>query len=207
MVSGMSREANPQRCVDFVNTVNWRNDPARHEEKLRSIGDLIRWGHDHHLLSDAASRKVTHLAQDHPKIARQVFDRALVLRDAIYRVLSAVAAQREAAREDLQVISRESREVAKHMALKQSDTSFEWSWAGDDDALERVLWPVVQATTDLLTSNLLTRIRECEGPGCGWIILDQTKNRSRRWCEMKTCGNRAKVKRFYERHKEETRAQ
>lgn len=199
----MSRVPNPQLAVDFVNTVDWRTDPERHKDALRSFDDLVRWAHDHDVLSDTTARTLTRRGRQHPKLAGQVFDRALTLRDAIYRVLSAVAAQRESPRADLEIISREAGFASPQLQLTQTANDFSWEWNSEPDAFDRVLWPVVQSSTELLTSELLNRIRECEGPGCGWIILDHTKNRSKRWCEMKTCGNRAKVKRFYERHKQE----
>ena len=48
----------------------------------------------------------------------------------------------------------------------------------------------------LLTQADLSRIKQCQGDHCGWLFLDTTKNKSRRWCEMEVCGNRAKQKRF-----------
>ena len=47
---------------------------------------------------------------------------------------------------------------------------------------------------DLLASPDRTRVKQCDGERCLWLYLDRTKNRGRRWCEMKTCGNRAKVR-------------
>ena len=53
---------------------------------------------------------------------------------------------------------------------------------------------------DLLAQGPLERIRECPGQGtCGWLFLDLSKNASRRWCDMRVCGNRAKARRHYER--------
>src|SRR5438876_1203177 len=56
----------------------------------------------------------------------------------------------------------------------------------------------------LLTQpDLLSRVGECaDDRGCGYLFLDMTKNRSRRWCDMKDCGNRAKARRHYEKQKE-----
>jgi predicted RNA-binding Zn ribbon-like protein len=42
-------------------------------------------------------------------------------------------------------------------------------------------------------------VGECEGEGCSWLFLDTSRNRSRRWCSMEDCGNRAKARRHYER--------
>jgi predicted RNA-binding Zn ribbon-like protein len=199
----MSRP-HPRLCVDFVNTVEWRTDPERIEEKLASFDDLVHWAAKHEVISDAVARKLLRTGHERSRLAGQVLDRAIQLRDAIYRVLSATAATQKPAPDRLDVVAREARHFSAHIHLKYGEDRVEWEWNGDEDDLDRVLWPVVHSTIELLRSDLLSRIRECEGPGCGWIILDQTKNRSRRWCEMKTCGNRAKVKRFYERHKQES---
>ena len=38
-------------------------------------------------------------------------------------------------------------------------------------------------------------VRVCEGNGCGWLFLDQTRNGSRRWCSSGDCGRRERVRR------------
>jgi len=200
----MSRAPNPQLAIDFVNTVDWRNDPAQFKELLTTIDDFIRWAQQHGTIADAVARKLSRHGREHPKVAGVFLDRAKLLRDAIYRAFSAVAARRQASGEDLRSIGQAMAEFADRIWLRPSGDGFAWEWDGEDDSFDRMLWPVLKSATDLLTSDLLDRIRECEGPGCGWILLDQTKNRSKRWCSMEGCGNRAKVRRFYERHKKET---
>ena len=71
--------------------------------------------------------------------------------------------------------------------------------------LERVVWPVARSAADLLTSDLLSRVRRCEDDrGCGYLFIDTSRNRSRRWCSMESCGNRAKARRHYARQKDHT---
>jgi predicted RNA-binding Zn ribbon-like protein len=199
----MSRAANPQLVVDFVNTVDWRTDPEHFVEKFASFDDFIRWSQTHDVISEAMARKLSRHGREQPRVAGLFLDRVRSVRDAIYGVLSAVAAGRQASEDDLLIIDGETAGFADRVRLKQTGDGFAWEWDGEEDSFDRVLWPVVQSATELLASDMLARIRECEGPGCGWILLDQTKNGSKRWCEMKTCGNRAKVRRFYERHKKE----
>src|ERR671930_579256 len=70
-----------------------------------------------------------------------------------------------------------------------------FAWVADD-----VLAPVVWSAAELLTSGPLERVRECPGDDtCGWLFLDTSRNGSRRWCDMRTCGNRAKARRYYRR--------
>jgi predicted RNA-binding Zn ribbon-like protein len=44
-----------------------------------------------------------------------------------------------------------------------------------------------------------SRFKGCGNPTCRAIFFDRSKNRSGRWCSMRSCGNRAKVRRFRER--------
>ena len=66
-----------------------------------------------------------------------------------------------------------------------------------------MMWPIAHEAAELLTANELGRVRECPGPNCGWLFLDMSKNRSRRWCSMEVCGNAAKARRHYQRQKGE----
>jgi predicted RNA-binding Zn ribbon-like protein len=59
---------------------------------------------------------------------------------------------------------------------------------------------VVRTAIDLLTSERRGRVSTCANEKCQWLFLDTSKNRSRRWCTMASCGNRAKARRFHDRH-------
>ena len=68
------------------------------------------------------------------------------------------------------------------------------------DSLDGLLRPVVLAAAQLLTSDWVGRVKQCEDDrGCGFLFIDTSKNRSRRWCSMDGCGNRAKVQRHRNR--------
>jgi predicted RNA-binding Zn ribbon-like protein len=64
------------------------------------------------------------------------------------------------------------------------------------------LRPIARSAAELLTSETLSRVRECGGATCTWLFLDASRNRSRRWCSMESCGNRAKARRHYRRRRE-----
>jgi predicted RNA-binding Zn ribbon-like protein len=67
--------------------------------------------------------------------------------------------------------------------------------------LRQVLWPVIRSAADLVTSPDISQIRECGAPDCNWLFLDRSRSGRRRWCDMSTCGNRAKARRYYSRHR------
>ncbi|MCX6026505.1 MAG: CGNR zinc finger domain-containing protein [Chloroflexi bacterium] len=61
-----------------------------------------------------------------------------------------------------------------------------------------VLWPVMRSAAELLTSDLASRVGQCQDDrGCGWLFIDTSRNHTRRWCAMGDCGNRAKARRHY----------
>jgi predicted RNA-binding Zn ribbon-like protein len=75
-----------------------------------------------------------------------------------------------------------------------------WIDGGRAGLLDDALWAVARSAADLLISETtLAHLRECAAETCGWLFLDRSKNGSRRWCDMKVCGNRAKVRRFRRR--------
>jgi predicted RNA-binding Zn ribbon-like protein len=53
---------------------------------------------------------------------------------------------------------------------------------------------VVHAAIDLLLADSLVRLKQCGG--CSFLFVDETKNRSRRWCSMDDCGTDEKVRRY-----------
>jgi predicted RNA-binding Zn ribbon-like protein len=55
---------------------------------------------------------------------------------------------------------------------------------------------------ELLTGEEASRLRICDNPSCRWVFHDSSRNRSKRWCDDKCCGNLMKVRRFRARHKE-----
>jgi predicted RNA-binding Zn ribbon-like protein len=81
----------------------------------------------------------------------------------------------------------------------QAPGSFAWGWASEPLRLGAPLWPVARSAADLLTSSELAALRLCASDTCAWLFLDTSRNGSRRWCSMRTCGNRAKARRHHAR--------
>jgi len=79
---------------------------------------------------------------------------------------------------------------------------FAWGWDFYQAALDDIIWPVVRSAADLLTSDTLPMLRICAADDCQWLFMDTSKNQTRRWCNMKSCGNRAKARRHIERKKQ-----
>jgi predicted RNA-binding Zn ribbon-like protein len=119
----------------------------------------------------------------------------------VYAVLVAVAVEHAPPRKSaLAIINTEVADARRGAALAYDGEAFAYQRPPQDELLPLHL--VACAVADLLTSPRLARVGRCEGVGdCGWLFLDTTKNKSRRWCSMKACGSRAKMRRYYERGK------
>jgi predicted RNA-binding Zn ribbon-like protein len=83
--------------------------------------------------------------------------------------------------------------------LEATNGGYGWKRIAGGNPLEQLIWPIAQAAAELLTSDELRLVRFCEAPDCEWLFLDHSRNGSRRWCDMTTCGNRAKARRHYQR--------
>jgi predicted RNA-binding Zn ribbon-like protein len=194
----------PAVCLDFANSVSGTREHPR--EELFSYADLLAWCRSAGVVTDAEASRLAEVAAAAPVAAAAVFARAIALREAIYRVFSAVAAGRPVATADLALVNAELASAQAALQLVARPDGFAWVWpvAPAATPLDRPVWPLARAAADLLTSGHLDRVRECDGVTCAWLFVDHSRNRSRRWCDMADCGNRAKAHRHRQRQRAAT---
>lgn len=187
-------------CLDFANTVSQRKIPERAVDHLGSYGDLVAFARQSGVLTSDQGEELLALARRKHRLANSALRRAVASRESMYRVLSALAGGAAADPGDLQRINDSAVEAQNHRQLQPKDGYYRWEWLWlSKDALDYILWPMAQSAADLLTSPELRAVRMCEAPECAWLFLDHSRNRSRRWCDMKVCGNRQKARRHYQR--------
>lgn len=185
-------------CLDFANTWGNRADPAN--DRLGSYSDLLQWAAGAGVVSDSERRALAALAERLAREASVVFDWSLELRSTVFRLCAAVARGDRPAPTDLEELNRALADMPQRQ-LCCGGACCEWTWGGDQADLRRPVWGVLRSAADLLTSPEAARIRECEAPDCNWLFLDRSRGRRRRWCDMSSCGNRAKARRYYARHR------
>lgn len=184
--------------LDFTNTEGGeRNGPP---ERLASYEDLVAWSLKAGVLDDVAASRLAARAARRPEDARGVLRRGVTLREALFRIVTAATSGLAPAKQDVEILDRELRQAMAHRRLAPTgEGGFAWAFE-DSDALDRPLWTIVLDAAELLSSESLSRVKECHGDTCRWLFLDESKNRSRRWCDMGDCGNRAKARRYRRRH-------
>jgi predicted RNA-binding Zn ribbon-like protein len=186
-------------CLDFTNTVDWH--ASQHpQDRLNDFSDLVAWGEAAGVLSPERSRQLRQLEEQDPDKSKAVFGRAIRLREAIYRIFSSQAKGESLNPDDLGLLNEVLGIAMSHLQLRTSPQGFTWEWANVKDGSDLVAWAVARSTGELMTSDRLSRVSECaDDRGCGYLFIDTSRNRSRRWCSMNTCGNRAKASRNYQR--------
>lgn len=183
--------------LDYANTDDWHAS-ERPVERLNRYEDVVDWGEEAGLVSSEAARQMRGMAAEQPENAVAAYDLAIRLREALYRIFSSQYAGRSIPEADLALLNSVVREAMSHLQLKRVDGEMRWEWSPEIDGIHLILWPVARSAAELLTSDKASRVRECEDDrGCGYLFIDQSKNRSRRWCSMESCGNRAKARRHY----------
>jgi predicted RNA-binding Zn ribbon-like protein len=188
-------------CLDFVNTLDWRgtDHPV---EFLHSYHDLVVWSRHAGTISDQEAHQLSQKAKIEPSLAAAVLQNAIELRETICRIFASIAEGLPVAEADLTIFNRHLGATMQSSKIIQHKQDFVWNTVGDSGKLERILHPLVRSAADLLVSAERKRVKKCGDPACGWLFLDISRNRSRRWCDMRDCGNRAKASRFYKKRKE-----
>jgi len=185
-------------CLDFVNTVDWRGR-ERPQEFLYTYRDLIDWSRHVGLITNREAKTLIQMADKHPSQAERVLSRAVELRETIYRLFSSTAEGIPAPKKDLVAFNKYLSNTMKQSRIMETEDVLTWDSDGSKDKLDWILNPIIRSAADLLVSGDLKRVKRCADFSCGWLFLDVSRNKSRRWCDMKDCGNRAKASRFYKR--------
>jgi predicted RNA-binding Zn ribbon-like protein len=186
-------------CLDFLNTVDPRHGDQR-TDYLVDFDAILTWCDRADVALPRSVSWLRRRAADRPAEARAAHDRAIDMRESLYEVVSATATDHAVRRRSLEAVNQALGEaIGRRVLVPDERGGVREGWR-PADALDQVLWPIAIDAWDLLTEPELDRVRECPGGGdCGWMFLDTSRSGTRRWCDMRTCGNRSKVRAHYER--------
>lgn len=176
-------------CLDLVNTIVYGRDPSRRQDRLSSLDETMAW------IAAAPSAPAPPAVDGYD--ARRFFLEALRIRAACDGVFRA-AALGEEIDPDAWCDLAEMHGAALRAGTVRVLPGEEGLFLNPDGA--RALPFLGAVTLDamaLALSPKILRVKEC--PGCNWLFVDGTRNGGKRWCEMRTCGNRAKARRYGER--------
>jgi predicted RNA-binding Zn ribbon-like protein len=186
-------------ALELVNTLDFRFS-ATPQELLPSYADLLRFAAQLRLITAEQARKLGRTVRSHD--GQRVLASAVELREALAAALYAWVDGHKPAAGQVELLERQFHAAALHRSLGSGDERLVWSWAGWEQHAELPLWMLAQSASDLLVSEDARLVKGCGDPTCRWLFLDLSKNHTRRWCDMKTCGNRMKARRHQARLQE-----
>jgi len=191
-------------CLDFINTLDNRPRLELVIELLKTYEDLLQWSVEAEALPSSLARALRLESQRGPVSANAALKNAIRLRECLYRIFTQIARGKRPSPTDLGALDTFRVAAQAHLQLIGGNDGFRLEWPDKPARLDAPLWRVARSATDLLTSRDLQLVRECEDDTCRWLFVDRSRNHSRRWCDMKVCGNRIKARTFYRQHKKTT---
>jgi predicted RNA-binding Zn ribbon-like protein len=183
-------------CLSFANTRYWRGSEPDATEQLSSPKALGEW------LAANAPMPAARRGRKGPADGADLdalFDDALRLRESIYRIFLSIGEGRTPPSGELDVFNSALAETPPRLGISARGGTYSWIVAPPQPSLGGALAPVIWSAADLLTHAGERRIRRCANDKCRWVFVDRSKGGTRRWCDMNSCGNRAKAHRHYAR--------
>src|SRR4051794_25552347 len=135
-------------CLDFSNTLGDRPVEAPREEDLHRYADLVDWSEAAGIVSTDEAAAMQREALRLPAEAEATFARAIALREAIYRLFSALAAGEESPVDDLAAVNRAIGAAAVQGRLAPLHGHFRWQWEHDPAVLDTMLAPVAWSVAE-----------------------------------------------------------
>lgn len=168
-------------CLDFVNTIDWRTSVSPAEFLIGGAA-VDAW------LALALGRPPMRLADEAVAELRD-------LREALYRLI--VGDPRTG---DLAILNGALSRGGNRARLTDGPAGYRWEPTEEALGLAVLKAGLARDAADLLVDPIrLAKVKECQGAGCGWLFLDESRGGNRRWCSMQSCGNRAKARSHYRR--------
>jgi predicted RNA-binding Zn ribbon-like protein len=188
-------------CLAYANTLSWRGSAAP-VEQLGDLDGLFAWLAGPGGLGGAAVEPLAARARRRPAEAAALFGEAIALREAIYRIFGALARGTVARAADLALLNRVLADAPARRRLVRSGDGYGWRIDRPTVSAPSLLASVLWSAGDLLARGEGAPIRQCANEKCLWLFVDASKGATRRWCDMASCGNRAKARRHYLRSKQ-----
>jgi predicted RNA-binding Zn ribbon-like protein len=181
-------------ALDLVNTLDWRFRPSGSEELLNTYADLLRFSEQSGIMRPAEVREI---ATRTPVKQRRCLSSTKEFRERLASICYAIANGKSPPIESVRALSAFAQALRRSENLEWGDSRLQWKPRSDHVSIaDAPLRRLVSKALELLTSEKIDQLRACSNLECRWLFLDASKNKGRRWCDMKLCGNRIKARRY-----------
>lgn len=179
--------------LDVLNTIDWRLDPERAIEQLVDVEAVLVWCLEAGLLDPEEQAVLSTEARDHPRRADAAARRFREAREDAYAALMD---------HDTHAMERlAEQQQGAYAAARLVPVEGRWVWRDRHLTLSTPIHRTVRAMVELMRSDRIVLLHQCEDDVCGWVYLDTSPRRNRRWCAAADCGDRNRARAYYRRHK------
>lgn len=185
-------------ALDFVNSLDWRFRESGAEETIASYDDLLHFVEQIGLLPAKQAKTLRRGTSSHG--GNHALEQMRGLREALAELLYSGLDGKNSSAASLKTLERFFRGARAQTRLVQDGSRLKWQWSGAESKPEFPVWLLTRAASRLLLSENVQQVRACANPECRWLFMDTSKNHTRRWCDMKLCGNRMKARRYKATH-------
>jgi predicted RNA-binding Zn ribbon-like protein len=182
-------------ALDFVNT-DVVSEHDRSRDVLRAAEEFAAWSAYAQLPGATPTMIATHGAH-----SQDVLDEARSLRTATRSVIEAIINGGAPEDQALSTIQAAYARAIGDATPVISDGRLSWRWTTNTP--KALVARLAVAVITLLRDGPTDRIKAC--PACGFVFIDTTKNRRRRWCSMDDCGKEEKIRRYVAKRAETSR--
>jgi predicted RNA-binding Zn ribbon-like protein len=189
-------------CLDFINTVHryGADDP---EDDLKTPEDLLSWAVAAKVLSPGEASGMKRRFREQPTAGRDALEMGKQVRAQLRAMLA--APRKMPGLGQVRALNSLLSQQSAVPGLAAEAGRLQLQWRPKSPPAQGILLSVLLSAAEVMTGDDFGRIRECASPTCTFLFLDTSKNHSRRWCDMRMCGNRAKVGQFRERQRRAAR--
>jgi predicted RNA-binding Zn ribbon-like protein len=185
-------------AIDFGNTVA-TGDAAG--DGLRSWSDLVDFLVAAGQIDGRRASQVKALAQGDPEGTSRILRQAMALRDAMRRIVEALAERKPLEAGWVEPINAVLRVTEGHDELLEMADGWRLGFVRREQRLEWLLAGIARSAAELVEEGPRAPVRKCARAGCVLYFYDTSRTGQRRWCSMAVCGNRSKVAAFAGRHR------
>jgi predicted RNA-binding Zn ribbon-like protein len=177
-------------CLDFLNSDwhDYRSNGISEDRLLRSDWlerFLLRWN----LQVDAKPQEAELSA-------------LLVLRSLQWQIVKQLLQQQQPLEESMDQLRAFLGAAPMRRTIERcADGQYQLTLAPLHKNWQWIMAEIATSFVELITRHDPTRIKLCDNPNCRWIFYDESKNRSKRWCEGNCCGNLLAVRKFRAKQK------
>lgn len=181
-----------------MNTLDDRFALHGPRELLPAYAELLRFCRQAGVLTHAEAARLNAVPAAAQKSALR---EAIELRELLARVCYGWLEEKSPAAEDRRALRHWAARCMQHRELRWRSGRLAWEWTPFHGEAETPVLLLAQAAVDLLTAGEPPRLHACASGTCRWLFLDTSRNGTRRWCDMKICGNREKARRYSAAHR------